>query len=52
MTAAEWVAAASKRDRLLVWQRDEPIDLPLPRDPEERAEVYRLVRAEFSRGSR
>lgn len=49
MTADEWMAQASKRDRLLVWQDDEPIGLPLPEDRAERVEVRRRCDAEFRR---
>jgi hypothetical protein len=48
-TATGWLAQASKRDRLLVWQDTDPIDLPLPTDQHERADVRRAVREEFAR---
>jgi hypothetical protein len=48
-TCEGWLAQASKRDRLLVWQDTDPIDLPLPDSPYERADVRRAVRREFSK---
>ena len=49
MTANEWLAKASKRDRLLVWQHDDPIDLPLPKDTQTRLEIRYACAAEFDR---
>jgi hypothetical protein len=48
-TCAGWLARASKRDRLLVWQNAEPIDLPLPTEIHEAADVRRAVKREFAR---
>jgi hypothetical protein len=49
VSAQEWLRFARKRDRLLVWQRDDPLDLPLPRNVEARAEILAALDAEFSR---
>jgi hypothetical protein len=49
MTAAEWLARASKRDRLLVWQHDDPFDLALPANATERLIVRYAVTEEFAK---
>lgn len=51
MTAAEWLDRASKRDRLLVWQRGLPLDMPLPDDDGEVALILRAVDREFGGGT-
>lgn len=43
MTAAEWFAQATNRDKLLVAQHDAPYDTDLP--PGLYVEAYRLCRA-------